>query len=265
VIVVDIFELDALLIVVNNNLHILLLGSDTFELDELFKNKFNPPEYCPTSESTYPLEAASLPNNGSGIWGGVLNTTCPLMSILILYALIISTDKLFIETLFDVMLFIDALSADKLSIDTLSADTLLAVILLTDALSADKLNMDALNMDALLADKLNIDALIIDTFAADKFVNVFVTALKLILLPEKFVVVFSPPKLNVFTPEPVSIRVTPVLAEVKILAIPDDAEVHKLQLSPTPLTSKLLITTPLLQVGTVLFPLLINTKPDVPD
>jgi hypothetical protein len=43
--VVNIFELDTLLIVVNNNLQILLLGSDTFELDELFKNKFNPPEY----------------------------------------------------------------------------------------------------------------------------------------------------------------------------------------------------------------------------
>ena len=66
-IVVDIVELDALLIVVNNNLHILLLGSDTFDEDELFKNKFNPPEYCPTRESTYPFEAASFPNNGSGI------------------------------------------------------------------------------------------------------------------------------------------------------------------------------------------------------
>ena len=66
-IVVNIFELDALLIVVNNNLHVLLLGSDAFDDDELFKNKFNPPEYCPTRESTYPLDAASLPNNGSGI------------------------------------------------------------------------------------------------------------------------------------------------------------------------------------------------------
>ncbi len=52
VIVVTIFEPISLLIVDNNNLHILLLGSDTNELDELFKNKFNPPEYCPTSEST---------------------------------------------------------------------------------------------------------------------------------------------------------------------------------------------------------------------
>jgi hypothetical protein len=206
------------------------------------------------------LDAASFPNNGSGIWGGVLNTTCPLMSILILLAFILVTDKLFIDTLFDVMLFIDALRADKLSIDTLSADTLLAVILLTDALSADKLNMDTLTMYALLADKLAIDALIIDTFAADKFVNVFVTALKLILLPEKLVIVCRPPKLNVFTLEPVSINVSPILvSEVKIRAIPNVAEVHKLQLSPTALTSKLLITAPSLQVGTVLFPLLLNT------
>ena len=45
VIVVTMFELEALSTVGNINLHILLLGSDTFELDELFKNKFNPPEY----------------------------------------------------------------------------------------------------------------------------------------------------------------------------------------------------------------------------
>jgi hypothetical protein len=44
-------------------------------MDELFKNKFNPPEYWPTSESTYPFDAASFPNMGSGICGGVLNTS----------------------------------------------------------------------------------------------------------------------------------------------------------------------------------------------
>jgi len=75
VIVVTIFELAALSTVDNNNLHILLLGSSTSETNELFKNKFNPPEYCPTRESTYPFEAASFPNIGSGIWGGVLKIT----------------------------------------------------------------------------------------------------------------------------------------------------------------------------------------------
>jgi hypothetical protein len=45
VIVVCIFELSALSTVGNNNLHILLLGSDTVDVNELFKNKFNPPEY----------------------------------------------------------------------------------------------------------------------------------------------------------------------------------------------------------------------------
>ena len=77
-----------------------MLGSNTSDDNELFKNKFNPPEYCPTSESTYPLDAASFPNIGSGIWGGVLNTTCPLMSILvsvlILLAIIPLTDRLFV-------------------------------------------------------------------------------------------------------------------------------------------------------------------------
>jgi hypothetical protein len=52
VIVVIIFELEASSTVGNNNLHILLLGSETFDVNELFKNKFNPPEYCPTREST---------------------------------------------------------------------------------------------------------------------------------------------------------------------------------------------------------------------
>jgi hypothetical protein len=84
VIVVIIFEVDALSTVVDNILHILLLGSFTSDNSELLKNKFNPPEYCPTRESTYPFDAASLPNIGSGIWGGVLNTTCPLMSNVVL-------------------------------------------------------------------------------------------------------------------------------------------------------------------------------------
>ena len=81
--VVTIFELDASFTVDNNNLHVLLLGSVTVDVNELFKNKFNPPEYWPTSESTYPFDAASFPNNGSGICGGVLNITCPLTSIVV--------------------------------------------------------------------------------------------------------------------------------------------------------------------------------------
>jgi hypothetical protein len=89
----------------NNNLHILLLGSFTVDVNELFKNKFNPPEYCPTRESTYPFEAASLPNWGSGIWGGVLNRTCPLMSnleyVFKLFVFIVPvTDKLFVILIF---------------------------------------------------------------------------------------------------------------------------------------------------------------------
>jgi hypothetical protein len=52
VIVVTMFELKASSTVGNNNLHILSLGSDTVDVNELFKNRFNPPEYCPTREST---------------------------------------------------------------------------------------------------------------------------------------------------------------------------------------------------------------------
>jgi hypothetical protein len=101
VIVVCTSVVDASSTVVNNNLHGLLLGSTTSDVNVLFKNKFNPPEYCPTSESTYPLDAASLPNIGSGIWGGVLNTTCPLISILVsviilLASIIPLTDRLFV-------------------------------------------------------------------------------------------------------------------------------------------------------------------------
>jgi len=300
--VVTILEPETLFTVDNSNLHILLLGSDTFELDVLFKNKFNPPEYCPTRESTYPFEAASLPNMGSGICGGVLNITCPLtsivVSVLILYAFILPlTDMLYIDALFAVILFTDALRADKLSIDALFADTLLAVILFTDALRADKLSIDVLNMDTLLAvillvdmlivdklvmdtllavilsvdmlsvDKLNMDALfaeilvavilfidalfadklVMDTLSiealfadklvidalfadklvmdalsinalladkllVDKFVNVFVMAVKFIAIPDTFVVMFCPPKLNIFTFDPVSIFVVPVRA-----------------------------------------------------
>ena len=132
-----------------------------------------------------------------------------------LVAVIIFTDKLFMDTLLAVILSIDALI-----IDTSDMETLLAVILFVDMLSADKLFADTLNMDALFTDKLNIDALIIETFCADKFVKVFVTALKLILLPEKLVVVFRPPKLNVFEVEPVSIFVVAVLEPDKIVTIP---------------------------------------------
>jgi hypothetical protein len=269
-----------------------LLGSVTDDVNELFKNKFNPPEYCPTSESTYPFDAASFPNMGSGIWGGVLNTTCPLtsivVSVLILYAFILPlTDMLYIDALLAVMLFTDALRADKLSIDTLFADTLLAVILFMEALRADKLSMDVLNMETLLAvillvdmliadklsmdkllavrlsvdmlladklsmdtlfaetllavilfidalfadklvmdalsidalfadklviDALSIDALVADTLSADIFVNVFVMAVKFIAIPDTFVVMFCPPKLNIFTFDPVSIFVVPVRA-----------------------------------------------------
>jgi hypothetical protein len=159
------------------------------------------------------------------------------------------------DTLFAVILSIEALRADKLSMDTLNAETLLDVILLIEALRADKLSMDVLNMDTLLAvilfiealradklimdtfsaDKLNIDALIKDTLSADTFVNVFVGALNCIASPEKFVVVFCPPKLNVFALDPVSIFVVAILvSDVKIFTTSDVFVVHKL---PSPFVS----------------------------
>jgi hypothetical protein len=133
-------------------------------------------------------------------------------------------DVLNIEALLTVILLIDALRADKLSIDVLNADTLLAVILLIDAFWEDKLSIDTFS-----ADKLNIDALIKDTLSAETFVNVFVGALNCIAIPEKFVVVFSPPKLNVFALDPVSIFVVAVLdSDVKIFTTSDVFVVHKL-------------------------------------
>jgi hypothetical protein len=81
--------------------------------------------------------------------------------------------------------------------------------------------MDALINDALFTDKLVIDAFRADIFCADKFIKLFLVALKFTEVPETFVVIFAPPKLNVLTPAPVSIFVVPVLvAFVNMSAFP---------------------------------------------